>query len=533
LPGTVEQRWYLGSGGTANSRRGDGVLSRVPPATANTDAYVYDPESPVPSLGGHSCCTGTDTEAGGYDQSAIELRDDVLVYTSAPLPEGIEVTGLLSVTLQVSSSAKDTDFMAKLVDVYPDGRAFNIQEGALRMRYREGMDKEVLLEPGKNYEVRLDLHASSNFFDRGHRIRLEVTSSSFPRLERNLNTGGDNHNDTVWEVATNTVHHTPERLSYLSLPVVPSPQGVAGKHEDRPLRLRVMTLNAWGAGANAGKSIDETVAVIRAAGADVVGLQETRAEGTPCLGAICPPAGPSVAADIARQLGLFVYEQKQENDALWANAILSKYPIKRATDHDLGVVLDVHGRSVAVLNIHPTDFPYQPYQLLNIPYDSAPFLQTPDEAIAAAEAARGRAVDLLLGEVETLPAVDAVFITGDFNEPSHRDWTARAAQAGRHPLAVSFPTVRRIEAAGFVDTYRSLFPDEIANPGFTWTPTTGADDPQDHHDRIVFVLMRAPGAVIEAVEIVGEDASHADIVVSPWPSDHRAVVATVALPGTS
>ena len=220
VPGTTEQRWYLTSGGKANSRTGDGVLATAPPDAASLDTFVYDPATPVPSLGGHTCCTGTDTEAGGYDQSTIEMRHDVLVYTSETLTEGIEVTGALKVVLQVSSSAKDTDFMAKLIDVYPDGRAFNIQEGALRMRHREGLNKEVLMTPGDVYEARLDLHVTSNYFGAGHRIRLEVTSSNFPRFERNLNTGGNNHVDTEWKIATNNVHHGQNQLSYLELPVV-------------------------------------------------------------------------------------------------------------------------------------------------------------------------------------------------------------------------------------------------------------------------------------------------------------------------
>lgn len=220
LPGTSEQRWYLGSGGNANSRSGDGVLTRTPAPTASVDSFVYDPATPVPSLGGHTCCTGTDTEAGGYDQSEIEMRNDVLVFTSEALQEGIEVTGALKVVLHVSSSAPDTDFMAKLVDVYPDGRAFNIQEGALRMRHRSRLDREELMQPDTVYEIELDLHATSNYFAAGHRIRLEVSSSNFPRFERNLNTGGDNHQDTEWAVATNKVHHGADKLSYLSLPVI-------------------------------------------------------------------------------------------------------------------------------------------------------------------------------------------------------------------------------------------------------------------------------------------------------------------------
>jgi putative CocE/NonD family hydrolase len=122
--------------------------------------------------------------------------------------------------LQVSSSAVDTDFTAKLVDVYPDGRAFNIQEGALRMRHREGLSKKVLMTPGEVYEIELDLHASSNYYDAGHRIRLEVSSSNFPRWQRNLNTGGNNFDETEWQTATNQVYHTKTKLSYVVLPVI-------------------------------------------------------------------------------------------------------------------------------------------------------------------------------------------------------------------------------------------------------------------------------------------------------------------------
>ena len=220
LKNTNYRKLYLDSGGKANSRLGDGVLSFEPPQGNAIDEFVYDPATPVPSLGGHTCCTGTDTEAGGYDQSSAEMRNDVLVYTSGVLEKGIEVTGQLEVVLQVSSSAVDTDFTAKLVDVYPDGRAFNVQEGAIRMRYREGLAKKVLMTSGEIYEVHLDLHASSNFYRKGHRIRLEVSSSNFPRWQRNLNTGGNNFDETEWQIATNRVHHSEENLSYVVLPVI-------------------------------------------------------------------------------------------------------------------------------------------------------------------------------------------------------------------------------------------------------------------------------------------------------------------------
>ncbi|MDX1381603.1 MAG: CocE/NonD family hydrolase, partial [Xanthomonadales bacterium] len=221
VPGTRYEKLYLGSGGKANTRHGDGTLSWAMPDGAGRDSFVYDPGSPVPSLGGHVCCTGMDTEAGSYDQSAIETRDDVLVFTSDVLERPLEVTGPLEVILHVSSSAPDTDFTAKLVDVYPDGSAFNVQEGALRMRYREGFDRDLRMKPGETYRIRLDLHVTSNRFEVGHRIRLDVSSSNFPRWDRNLNTGGNNFDESEYAVAENTVHHSIEHPSWILLPIVP------------------------------------------------------------------------------------------------------------------------------------------------------------------------------------------------------------------------------------------------------------------------------------------------------------------------
>ena len=220
VEGTTYRNLYLNGNGRANSRFGDGTLSYAPPSVSATDSFVYDPATPVPTRGGNVCCTGMETGAGGYDQSTVEMRNDVLVYTSAPLDEGIEVSGFLEVVLYVSSDAKDTDFTAKLVDVYPDGRAFNLQEGAIRMRYREGMRRKVWMEEGEVYEVHLDLHATSNFFGKGRRVRLEVSSSNFPRWSRNLNTGGNNYDESEGIPAHNTVHHSPEYPSHVILPVV-------------------------------------------------------------------------------------------------------------------------------------------------------------------------------------------------------------------------------------------------------------------------------------------------------------------------
>ena len=220
VEGTTFEKFYLHSGGDANSLSGDGSLTRTGPGREPADDFVYDPADPVPSLGGQACCTGMNTGAGAYDQSEIEAREDVLVYTSPVLEAGLEVTGPLEAVLYVSSDALDTDFTMKLVDVHPDGTAYNIQEAARRVRYREGLTGAVLMEPGEVYEIRLDLHATSNYFGPGHRIRIEVSSSNFPRWSRNLNIGGNNVDEVEWRVARNTVHHSARYPSHVLLPIV-------------------------------------------------------------------------------------------------------------------------------------------------------------------------------------------------------------------------------------------------------------------------------------------------------------------------
>ncbi|GMG86156.1 CocE/NonD family hydrolase [Biformimicrobium ophioploci] len=232
IPGTQRTRWYLSSPQPANSLRGGGRLQTVKPPEQGSDQFTYDPAHPVPSLGGHTCCTGSSTEAGGYDQSAIEMRDDVLVYSSPPLEEGMEVTGLIHARLFVSSSARDTDFTVKLVDVYPDGRAFNVQEGVQRMRYRNSLRSQEFMVPGTVYAIDVDLNATSNYFAKGHRIRVEISSSNFPRIERNLNTGRSNATTSEFVTAENTVWFGAERASYVELPVVPR-EG-AGKERSAP-----------------------------------------------------------------------------------------------------------------------------------------------------------------------------------------------------------------------------------------------------------------------------------------------------------
>jgi len=213
--------FYLTSGGKANSLYGDGRLSMKEPDSENApDSFKYDPMNPVTSYGGNVCCTGNAVKGGAYDQQAMETRQDILVYTTEPLEEGMEVTGFIESSLYISSDAKDTDFTIKLVDVYPDGRAYNLDETIQRVRYREGYDKEVFMEKDKVYKINLTPMATSNFFEKGHRIRIEVSSSNFPRFARNLNTGGKNYDEKQGVVARNSVHHSKQYPSQIRLPIV-------------------------------------------------------------------------------------------------------------------------------------------------------------------------------------------------------------------------------------------------------------------------------------------------------------------------
>ena len=212
---------YLDSDGDANSLFGGGRLIREKPRDAGVaDSFVYDPTVPVPSLGGGVCCIGNLVDGGSFDQRPVEARADVLVYASEPLTKAVNVTGSVRVTLFVSSDAKDTDFMVKLIDVYPDGRAYNVDDSMQRVRYRQGYDKEVFMEEGTVYELKVSPMTTSNVFLSGHRIRLEISSSNFPRVARNLNTGGPNYNESKPVIAHNAVHHSAARPSRIEFSVV-------------------------------------------------------------------------------------------------------------------------------------------------------------------------------------------------------------------------------------------------------------------------------------------------------------------------
>jgi putative CocE/NonD family hydrolase len=219
--GTKPVTYYLASNGHANSLYGDGTLLTAPDAKDSPDKFTYDPMNPVLTHGGGFCCMGSEYKPGALDQRAEESRDDVLVYSTGLLKEGIEVSGPIDVTLYVASEAKDTDFTVKLIDVLPDGTAYNIEENIQRVRYREGYTKApVWMEKGKVYKVTFQPMQTSNYFEAGHQLRIEVSSSNFPRFDRNLNTGGDNYNESKPVIAHNEVHHSTQYPSSVTLSVM-------------------------------------------------------------------------------------------------------------------------------------------------------------------------------------------------------------------------------------------------------------------------------------------------------------------------
>jgi uncharacterized protein len=234
VPGTHRKNLYLHSGGRANTRLGDGVLVESErdlrdgdddddrPAPEHADRLVYDPRDPAPTTGGNMCCNGTLVPAGAREQSNVELRRDVLVYTSAPLEADMTVIGDVVVKLWARSSARDTDFTAKLVDVHRDGATHNVLDRIVRARYRRGSKlPPALIHPGRTYDYRIELGNTATVFRAGHRVRLEVSSSNFPHFARNLNTGLSNEDTSSIEVARQTVLHDRKHPSRLELPIAP------------------------------------------------------------------------------------------------------------------------------------------------------------------------------------------------------------------------------------------------------------------------------------------------------------------------
>jgi putative CocE/NonD family hydrolase len=213
--------YYLHSAAGANTRTGDGTLSTSTPGGERADHYTYDPANPAPTRGGGLCCDNDHLPSGAFDQRTVEERQDVLVYTTPAFSSDFEVTGPIAAELYVSSSAVDTDFTAKLVDVSPNGFAQNLTEGILRARYRYSHAHPELLKPGEVYKIRIDMWNTSNVFLAGHKLRVEISSSNFPRFDRNLNTGESAGASSSIVKAGNSVYHDAQHPSALILPVVP------------------------------------------------------------------------------------------------------------------------------------------------------------------------------------------------------------------------------------------------------------------------------------------------------------------------
>ena len=217
----TDTKYYLHSNGKANTRHGDGYLNASPPSDEPFDTYLYNPNDPVPTAGGPLCCNPYFVQNGAFNQSEIEDRSDVLVYTTTPLETDVEVTGPIKVNIWATTTARDTDFTAKLVDVCEDGCARNLTDGIIRARYRHSMSDPSLITPNEPTSYEIDLWATSNCFKMGHRIRIEVSSSNFPRFERNSNTGNVISEDRKLLPALQKVLHTSEFPSYITLPIVP------------------------------------------------------------------------------------------------------------------------------------------------------------------------------------------------------------------------------------------------------------------------------------------------------------------------
>ncbi len=224
IPGTKYTPYYIASGGSANSDKGNGGLSASQPSGAASDQFEYDPNNPVPTVGGNNCC-GTPTLAGPKDQRAVESRKDILVYTGQPLDQPLAIAGPVKMKLFASTDGPDTDWVVKLIDVHPNGFSMNIAEGILRARYRKGTDKMELLKPNEVYEFEVDLVGTANVFLPGHRIRVDVTSSHFPQFDRNPNTGEAFGSSSKVRVAKQTIYHNAARPSHIVLPVVAAPNG--------------------------------------------------------------------------------------------------------------------------------------------------------------------------------------------------------------------------------------------------------------------------------------------------------------------
>lgn len=220
LPGTSEDHWYLHSDGRANSLSGNGSLSRKTPQNERADYFIYNPETPVESLGGHSCCIPDKAPMGPQDQRPVEYRNDVLIYTSQTLETSLFIAGKVIASLYAASSAVDTDFTLKLCDVWPDGTSINVTEGIIRARYRESLKRETFLKPHQIYKFTILAGTVCHYFKTGHSVRVEISSSNFPQFDRNPNNGQPFGTDNKMFIANQTIFHNTANPSHIILPVV-------------------------------------------------------------------------------------------------------------------------------------------------------------------------------------------------------------------------------------------------------------------------------------------------------------------------
>ncbi len=279
-----------------------------------------------------------------------------------------------------------------------------------------------------------------------------------------------------------------------------------------PITIRLMSFNIWVGGEPGGQPLEQTAAVIKAARADIVGIQESFGS----------RSKEDSAKKIAEMLGWQHVNQRG------STSVISRFPIVGTTPEKWGVMLELsENQQIYLFNAHLAHAPYQPYQLAEIEYGSGRFIKTEQEAIEEARKARGHQVDAILAEMKAVADRGLpMFLTGDLNEPSHQDWTDAAAQAGHCQIKVEYPTTKSFSDFGFTDAFRSFHPDETKVRGYTWTPINAADDPSERHDRIDFVFSKGEQIRCVKAEVVGEAESRgADIVVTPYPSDHRGVVA--------
>jgi len=285
-----------------------------------------------------------------------------------------------------------------------------------------------------------------------------------------------------------------------------------------PQTLRVMSFNIWVGGEAGGQPLEQTAAVIRAARADIVGIQESFGRNQPRT---------DNAEKIAQLLGW-----NHVNLQGGSTSIITRFPIVDKTPQGWGAALQINDKeTVYLFNAHLAPSPYQPYQLAEIPYGNGRFIKTEAETIDEAKKARGRQVTALLADIQSVVEQGRpMFLTGDMNEPSHQDWTQAAADLGQCQIKVEYPTTKAITDLSFVDAFRVIHSDETTRRGHTWTPTKASDDPSERHDRIDYVFFHGSRLKVTSVEVVGEATeAGADIVVTPYPSDHRAVVAQFEL----